>query len=75
MWMQLRVGLNSGHVIAGDIGWGALGYTAIGEQVGMAQRMESVAADIDVGENRCPPDGAELSAIPLESCLRLRLFE
>ena len=41
--LRLRVGLNSGRVIAGDIGPGALGYTAIGEQVGMAQRMESVA--------------------------------
>jgi class 3 adenylate cyclase len=40
----LRVGLNSGQVITGDIGSGALGYTAMGEQVGMAQRMESVAA-------------------------------
>ncbi|WP_264064443.1 adenylate/guanylate cyclase domain-containing protein [Mycobacterium montefiorense] len=42
--LQLRVGLNSGQVIAGEIGSGALGYTAIGEQVGMAQRMESAAA-------------------------------
>ena len=42
--LQLRVGLNSGQVIAGEIGSGALGYTAVGEQVGMAQRMESVAA-------------------------------
>ncbi|MGA9679531.1 MAG: adenylate/guanylate cyclase domain-containing protein [Mycobacterium sp.] len=41
--LQLRVGLNSGEVIAGEIGSGALGYTTIGEQVGMAQRMESVA--------------------------------
>src|ERR1700757_4703768 len=41
--LRLRVGLNSGQVIAGEIGSGALGYTAIGEQVGMAQRMESVA--------------------------------
>jgi class 3 adenylate cyclase len=41
--LQLRVGLNSGQVIAGEIGSGALGYTAIGDQVGMAQRMESVA--------------------------------
>jgi adenylate cyclase len=39
----LRIGLNSGEVIAGEIGSGPLGYTAIGEQVGMAQRMESVA--------------------------------
>jgi class 3 adenylate cyclase len=41
--LQLRVGLNSGQVIAGEIGSGVLGYTAIGEQVGMAQRMESAA--------------------------------
>src|SRR6476469_3223739 len=50
--LQLRVGLNSGQVIAGEIGSGSFGYTAIGEQVGMAQRMESVA----------PPGGVMLSA-------------
>ena len=50
--LRLRVGLNSGQVIAGEIGSGALGYTTIGEQVGMAQRMESVA----------PPGGVMLSA-------------
>jgi adenylate cyclase len=55
--LQLRIGLNSGQVIAGEIGSGALGYTAIGEQVGMAQRMESVA----------PPGGVMLS----ESTARL----
>ncbi|SON59633.1 Adenylate cyclase 2 [Mycobacterium simulans] len=55
--LQLRVGLNSGEVIAGEIGSGALGYTAMGEQVGMAQRMESVA----------PPGGVMLS----ESTARL----
>ena len=52
MDLQLRVGLNSGEVIAGDIGSGPFGYTAVGEQVGMAQRMESVA----------PPGGVMLSA-------------
>ena len=41
--LQLRVGLNSGQVIAGEIGSGPFGYTTIGVQVGMAQRMESVA--------------------------------
>jgi adenylate cyclase len=50
--LQLRVGLNSGQVIAGEIGSGTFGYTTIGEQVGMAQRMESVA----------PPGGVMLSA-------------
>ena len=41
--LKLRIGLNSGSVIAGEIGSGLLGYTAIGEQVGMAQRIEAVA--------------------------------
>src|SRR5271156_679598 len=50
--LHLRVGLNSGEVIAGEIGSGSFGYTTIGEQVGMAQRMESVA----------PPGGVMLSA-------------
>jgi len=50
--LQLRVGLNSGEVIAGEIGSGPFGYTTVGEQVGMAQRMESVA----------PPGGVMLSA-------------
>jgi adenylate cyclase len=55
--LRLRVGLNSGQVIAGEIGSSAFGYTAIGEQVGMAQRMESAA----------PPGGVMLS----ESTARL----
>lgn len=42
--LRLRVGLNSGRVITGEMGSGAFGYTAIGEQVGIAQRMEAVAA-------------------------------
>jgi len=42
--LLLRVGLNSGEVIAGEIGSGPFGYTAMGEHVGMAQRMESVAS-------------------------------
>lgn len=55
--LQLRVGLNSGGVITGEIGSGPLTYTAIGEQVGIAQRMESVA----------PPGGVVVS----ESTARL----
>ena len=39
--LQLRVGLNSGEVIAGEIGSGPGRYTAVGHPVGMAQRMES----------------------------------
>jgi class 3 adenylate cyclase len=41
--LRLRIGLNSGRVIAGDIGSGSLGYAATGDTVGLAQRMESVA--------------------------------
>ena len=51
--LRLRVGLNSGRVIAGEIGSGATGYTAIGEQVVLAQRMESVA----------PPGGVMLERV------------
>src|SRR5947209_9025 len=55
--LQLRVGLNSGRVIAGEIGPGPTEYTAVGEQVVLAQRMESVA----------PPGGVMLG----ESTARL----
>jgi class 3 adenylate cyclase len=55
--LRLRVGLNSGRVIAGELGSGSLGYAATGEAVGFAQRMESVA----------PPGGVMLS----ESTARL----
>ena len=50
--LWLRVGLNSGEVIAGGIGSGQFGYAAVGRQVGMAQRMEAVA----------PPGGVMLSS-------------
>src|SRR5215204_4811486 len=41
--LRVRVGLDSGRVIAGEIGSGSLGYAATGEHVGMAQRIQSVA--------------------------------
>jgi class 3 adenylate cyclase len=50
--LQVRVGLNSGEVVAGEIGSDLFGYAATGEHVGMAQRMESVA----------PPGAVMLSA-------------
>jgi class 3 adenylate cyclase len=55
--LRVRVGLNSGRVITGEIGSAALGYRATGAPVGFAQRMESAA----------PPGGVMLS----ESTARL----
>lgn len=55
--LRIRVGLNSGEVVAGEIGSWPGRYTAVGHPVGMAQRMESVA----------PPDGVLCS----ESTARL----
>lgn len=49
--LQLRIGMNSGRVIAGELGAGTPRYAATGETVGFAQRMESVA----------PPGGVMLS--------------
>ena len=39
--LQIRIGLNSGEVIAGEVGVGPNSYTAVGHAVGMAQRMEA----------------------------------
>ncbi|HUR75870.1 MAG TPA: adenylate/guanylate cyclase domain-containing protein [Sporichthya sp.] len=39
--LHVRVGLNSGEVVAGNVG--ASGFTAVGHTVGLAQRMESIA--------------------------------
>lgn len=41
--LQIRIGLNSGEVIAGEVGVGPGSYTAVGHPVGMAQRMEAAA--------------------------------
>ncbi len=49
--LRLRIGLNSGQVITGGLGSHPLTYTAVGQHVGMAQRMESIA----------PPGGVTIS--------------
>jgi class 3 adenylate cyclase len=67
--LQLRVGLNSGQVIAGEIGSGPFGYTAVGEQVGTAQRMEAAAPPggvmLSVATARLVEDGATLGELEL----------
>ncbi|OMC00780.1 cyclase [Mycobacterium sp. NS-7484] len=62
--LRLRAGLSSGQVITGEVGTDTMSYTAIGEHVGMAQRMESVA----------PPGGVmltESTAHLVEGSMRL----
>lgn len=41
--LRIRIGLNSGDVIVGEIGSGPGRYTAVGHPVGLAQRMEAAA--------------------------------
>lgn len=62
--LRLRIGLNSGDVVVGQIGSGPGRYTAVGHPVGMAQRMEAAA----------PPDGVLCSlstAHLVDDCARL----
>jgi adenylate cyclase len=63
--LQIRVGVNSGEVVAGEIG---AAYTAVGHPVGMAQRMEAAA----------PPGGvlcAQTTAALVEHATRLAPVE
>ncbi|MBI3217099.1 MAG: AAA family ATPase [Mycobacterium sp.] len=41
--LRIRIGVNSGEVVAGEVGEGPGRYTAVGHPVGMAQRMEAAA--------------------------------
>lgn len=62
--LRIRVGLNSGEVVAGEISSQPGRYTAVGHPVGMAQRMESAA----------PPDGvlcSQSTALLVEGAVKL----
>ena len=65
--LQIRVGLNSGEVIAGEIGSGPGRYTAVGQPVGMAQRMEAAAPPggvlCSVSTARLVEDAARLGSV------------
>ena len=62
---SVRIGINSGEVVAGAIGPGASqgDYTAIGHTVGLAQRMEALA---EPGKAYLTEETAELAAGYLE---------
>ena len=53
--LQIRIGLNSGEVIAGEVGVGPNSYTAVGHAVGMAQRMEAPPTRAEFCAPRRPP--------------------
>lgn len=55
--LRIRIGVNSGEVIVGEIGAGPGTYTAFGHPVGMAQRMEAAA---DPGGVMCTASTARL---------------
>ncbi|MGE2713465.1 ATP-binding protein [Mycolicibacterium litorale] len=65
--LHLRIGLNSGEVVVGQIGSGPGRYTAVGHPVGMAQRMEAAApADCvlcSMSTARLVGDSARLSPV------------
>jgi class 3 adenylate cyclase/tetratricopeptide (TPR) repeat protein len=57
---SVRIGINSGEVVAGAIGTGSQGdYTAIGHTVGLAQRMEALA---EPGKAYVTEETAELAS-------------
>lgn len=56
--LQLRIGLNSGDVIAGEMGSAPNSYTVSGHSVGVAQRMESAA---EAGGILCSESTARLA--------------
>ena len=55
--LRIRIGLNSGEVIAGDFGSAPGSYTVTGHAVGMAKRMETAA---EAGEILCSSSTARL---------------
>ena len=72
--LQLRVGLNSGEVVAGEIGSDHRTYTAVGHPVGMAQRMESTAPPggvlCSLSTARLVEDATRLGSVEKRCCPR-----
>ena len=50
--LRLRVGIHTGPVVVGNIGApGRMNYTIVGDTVNAAQRMETLAKDLDEGDD------------------------
>ena len=49
--IRLRIGIHSGPVVVGNIGWpGRINYTIVGDTVNSAQRLEVLGKELDRGE-------------------------
>jgi adenylate cyclase len=59
--LRLRVGLNSGQVIAGEIGSGPLGYTAVGERVGIGSA-DGIGSPARWGDAQCVDSATRTSS-------------
>jgi class 3 adenylate cyclase len=49
--IRVRVGIHSGPVVVGNVGWpGRMNYTIVGDAVNACQRLESLGKEFDIGE-------------------------
>jgi len=49
--IRVRVGIHSGSVVVGNVGWpGRMNYTIVGDAVNACQRLESLGKEFDIGE-------------------------
>ena len=49
--MRIRIGINTGSVVVGNVGWpGRINYTIVGDTVNTTQRLEAIGKQFDRGD-------------------------